>query len=213
MIDHRMNPISHKLQIVLRQKQILTPALMQMVRILQLNRLELKDMIAEEIAQNPLLEEVGEGGEELTPAELQVLLETQDRDPNQVDNEVLKLTKDALQSAYDTETDPVEQAGASAEAEVAAIEPAADTAPGVEDAFGQVDLDDFFRDFNEPGFRSQASDDSDKPGFEFFPVLTGDADLASHEPVGHVCAVSGCARGGGFHHRQSGRYRLSVHAD
>jgi len=62
-----MNPISHKLQIVLRQKQILTPALMQMVRILQLNRLELKDMIAEEIAQNPLLEEVGEGGEELTP--------------------------------------------------------------------------------------------------------------------------------------------------
>jgi RNA polymerase sigma-54 factor len=178
MIDHRMNPISHKLQIVLRQKQILTPALMQMVRILQLNRLELKDMIAEEIAQNPLLEEVGEGGEELTPAELQVLLETQDRDPNQVDNEVLKLTKDALQSAYDTENDPVEQAGASAEAEVAAIEPATDAAPGVEDAFGQVDLDDFFRDFNEPGFRSQASEESDKPGFEFF--LSSPVTLTSH---------------------------------
>ena len=173
-----MNPISHKLQIVLRQKQILTPALMQMVRILQLNRLELKDMIAEEIAQNPLLEEVGEGGDELTPAELQVLLETQDRDPNQVDNELLKLTKDALQSAYETETDPVEQAGASAEAEVAAIEPVADAAPGVEDAFGQVDLDDFFRDFNEPGFRSQAADDSDKPGFEFF--LSSPVTLTSH---------------------------------
>jgi RNA polymerase sigma-54 factor len=173
-----MNPISHRLQIVLRQKQILTPALMQMVRILQLNRLELKDMIAEEIAQNPLLEEVGEGGDELTPAELQVLLETQDRDPNQVDNEVLKLTKDALQSAYDTENDPAEQAGASAEAEIAAIEPATDAAPGVEDAFGQVDLDEFFRDFNEPGFRSQASDDSDKPGFEFF--LSSPVTLTSH---------------------------------
>ena len=84
-----MHPISHKLQIVLKQKQILTPALMQMVRILQLNRLELKDMIAEEIAQNPLLEEVGEGGDEITPAELQELLETQDRVPNQTDTEVL----------------------------------------------------------------------------------------------------------------------------
>ena len=51
-----MNPISHRLQIALKQKQILTPALMQMVRLLQLNRLELKDMISEEIAQNPLLE-------------------------------------------------------------------------------------------------------------------------------------------------------------
>jgi RNA polymerase sigma-54 factor len=173
-----MNPISHKLQIVLRQKQILTPALMQMVRILQLNRLELKDMIAEEIAQNPLLEEVGEGGEELTPAELQVLLETQDRDPNQVDNEVLKLTQDALQSAYETESDPVEQASASAEAEAAPIEPSTDTAPGAEDAFGQVDLDDFFRDFNEPGFRSQASEESDKPGFEFF--LSSPVTLTSH---------------------------------
>jgi len=105
-----MNPISHKLQIVLKQKQILTPALMQMVRILQLNRLELKDMIAEEIAQNPLLEEVGEGGDEITPAELQELLETQDRVPNQTDTEVLQLTQEALKQAYEHENEPAEAA-------------------------------------------------------------------------------------------------------
>lgn len=172
-----MNPISHKLQIVLRQKQILTPALMQMVRILQLNRLELKDMIAEEIAQNPLLEEVGEGGEELTPAELQVLLETQDRDPNQVDNEVLKLTQDALTQAYEGDNEPAEPVAAGGDSEAVTTEPVADAATA-EDAFGQVDLEDFFRDFNEPGFRSQSSEESDKPGFEFF--LSSPVTLTSH---------------------------------
>ena len=172
-----MNPISHKLQIVLKQKQILTPALMQMVRILQLNRLELKDMIAEEIAQNPLLEEVGEGGDEITPAELQELLETQDRVPNQTDTEVLQLTQEALKQAYEHENEPVEAAtGAEPETTVADTVPEPVVSP--EDAFGQVDLDEFFRDFNEPGFRTPASDDVDKPGFEFF--LSAPVTLTSH---------------------------------
>ena len=172
-----MNPISHKLQIVLKQKQILTPALMQMVRILQLNRLELKDMIAEEIAQNPLLEEVGEGGDEITPAELQELLETQDRVPNQTDTEVLQLTQEALKQAYEHENEPAEAAtGPEPETTVADTVPEPVVSP--EDAFGQVDLDEFFRDFNEPGFRTPASDDVDKPGFEFF--LSAPVTLTSH---------------------------------
>src|SRR5271157_4826075 len=107
-----MNPISHKLQIVLKQKQILTPALMQMVRILQLNRLELKDVISEEIAQNPLLEEVGEGGEEMTPAEVQEWLEAQDRNPNQTDSELVALTKAAVEQAYEGDAEPGEFAPA-----------------------------------------------------------------------------------------------------
>ena len=172
-----MNPISHKLQIVLKQKQILTPALMQMVRILQLNRLELKDMIAEEIAQNPLLEEVGEGGEEITPAELQVLLETQDRDPNQTDTEVLKLTQEALKQAYEHDSEPPEPAaGGEVEAAVADATPEPVVSP--EDAFGQVDLDEFFRDFNEPGYRTPAADERDQPSFEFF--LSTPVTLTSH---------------------------------
>ncbi len=112
---------------------------------------------------------MGEGGDELTPAELQVLLETQDRDPNQVDNEVLKLTKDALQSAYESENDPGEQAGAIAEAEVAAIEPLRTPPPEREDALGQGGPGtNSSATLTSPGFRSQAADDSDKPGFEFF---------------------------------------------
>jgi RNA polymerase sigma-54 factor len=172
-----MNPISHKLQIVLRQKQILTPALMQMVRILQLNRLELKDMIADEIAQNPLLEEVGEGGEELTPAEVQEWLEAQDRNPNQTDTELVEMTSESVKQAYETESEPGDHAQGS-ETEPIAGEQVTETAATTDDAFGQVDLDEFFRDFNEPGFRSPASEDPDKPSFEFF--LSSPVTLTSH---------------------------------
>jgi RNA polymerase sigma-54 factor len=48
-----------------------------MVTVLQLNRLELKDMITQEIAENPVLEESADGGEELTPEEVHALLETE----------------------------------------------------------------------------------------------------------------------------------------
>lgn len=51
-----------KLQLKVSQKQILTPGLVQMVSLLQLNKLELKAMIEQELMQNPVLEEIGEDG-------------------------------------------------------------------------------------------------------------------------------------------------------
>ena len=68
----------------LAQKQILTPSLLQMVTVLQLNRLELKEMINQEIVENPVLEESAEdAGEEITPEELMPLLEGERvADPN-----------------------------------------------------------------------------------------------------------------------------------
>lgn len=49
--------LSPRLQLKVSQKQILTPGLVQMVTVLQLNRLELKEMINQEIVNNPVLEE------------------------------------------------------------------------------------------------------------------------------------------------------------
>jgi RNA polymerase sigma-54 factor len=49
-----------KLSLKVAQRQILTPGLMQMVSVLALNRLELKEMIQAEIAENPVLEEMEE---------------------------------------------------------------------------------------------------------------------------------------------------------
>src|SRR5215472_4313034 len=47
-----------KLHLRVSQRQILTPGLVQMVSVLALNKLELKDMINAEMVENPVLEEL-----------------------------------------------------------------------------------------------------------------------------------------------------------
>ncbi len=49
--------LEHKLNLKVQQKQVLTPSLVQMVNLLALNKLELTDMIQQELVQNPVLEE------------------------------------------------------------------------------------------------------------------------------------------------------------
>src|SRR5436309_2294227 len=49
--------LSHKLSLKVSQRQILTPGLVQMVSVLALNKLELKDMINAEMIENPVLDE------------------------------------------------------------------------------------------------------------------------------------------------------------
>jgi RNA polymerase sigma-54 factor len=49
-----------KLSLKVAQRQVLTPGLMQMVSVLALNKLELKEMINTEIVENPVLEELDE---------------------------------------------------------------------------------------------------------------------------------------------------------
>src|SRR6516225_5360816 len=47
-----------RLNVRLSQKQVLTPGLVQMVSVLALNKLELRDMITAEMVENPVLEEL-----------------------------------------------------------------------------------------------------------------------------------------------------------
>jgi len=49
-----------KLSLKVAQRQILTPGLMQMVSVLALNKIELKEMIDAEMVENPVLEEIDE---------------------------------------------------------------------------------------------------------------------------------------------------------
>src|SRR5437016_4732738 len=50
--------LQHKLNLKVSQRQILTPGLVQMVSVLALNKIELKDMINAEMVENPVLEEL-----------------------------------------------------------------------------------------------------------------------------------------------------------
>jgi len=49
-----------KMSLKVSQRQVLTPGLMQMVSVLALNKLELKEMIDAEMVENPVLEEIDE---------------------------------------------------------------------------------------------------------------------------------------------------------
>jgi RNA polymerase sigma-54 factor len=59
------------LSLKVAQKQILTPGLVQMVSVLLLNKLELREMINQEMVANPVLEELGESVPSLEEVEQQ----------------------------------------------------------------------------------------------------------------------------------------------
>ena len=55
-----------RLNVKISQRQVLTPGLVQMVSVLALNKLELKEMINGELTENPVLEEIDESTETLS---------------------------------------------------------------------------------------------------------------------------------------------------
>lgn len=167
-----MGSLSPRIQLRVAQKQILTPGLVQMVTVLQLNRLELKDMISQEIAENPVLEE-GEGGEELSPEELQEVLGAE-RVADRADQSILDVTPSADEISETFATpDPIVETAAE---QAAAPEP---EAPKPEtDPFDQIDFGSYFDDYLDPGFKSPAAENVEKPSFETF--LSSPVTLADH---------------------------------
>lgn len=173
-----MSLLSQKLQLKVAQKQILTPGLVQMVTILQLNRLELKEMITQEMVKNPVLEEATEDGEELRPEELAPLLEGE-RVTNPADQAILEAAmvdgnqlegisgEISLNPNLYEAAEPVPD-GATPEV--------ADPAPA-SDPFEEIDFGSFFDDYLDPGYRSPAAESVEKPSFETFlsaPITLGD---------------------------------------
>ena len=81
--------LQHKLSVKLSQRQILTPGLVQMVSVLALNKLELKDMINAEMVENPVLEEL----EESVPLIDEIGRKEEDRDrPTKTSTEEAPIT-------------------------------------------------------------------------------------------------------------------------
>src|SRR5437879_2364009 len=179
-----MSSLSPRLQVRVQQKQILTPGLVQMVSLLQLNRLELKDMISAEIAQNPVLEESAEGAEELTPEELQPLLEAE-RLAEPADQSILEVTAGPPHDAegpFEAEATETEAATVAASVDLAAAEGTAapdappDTTPA--DPFDEIDFGTYFDEYLDPGYKSPASENIEKPSFETF--LSSPVTLSDH---------------------------------
>lgn len=167
-----MSHLSPRLEIKVSQKQTLTPGLVQMVTLLQYNRLELRELITRELAENPLLEEVTGVSEELTPVEEQALLEGE-RDPEPADLPILEAVQEALSPEP---TEFMLEGGESPEASDGAP---ADAPPATEtpDPFDEIDFGSFFEEYLDPGFRNPATEAVERPSFEAFlpaPVTLAD---------------------------------------
>jgi RNA polymerase sigma-54 factor len=92
--------LQHKLNVKLSQRQILTPGLVQMVSVLALNKLELKDMINAEMVENPVLEEL----EDAVP-----LLDDVGRQEEERDRLASKATSEEAAPVADEKKDPFEE--------------------------------------------------------------------------------------------------------
>ncbi|HUQ91019.1 MAG TPA: RNA polymerase factor sigma-54 [Bryobacteraceae bacterium] len=172
-----MSLLSPRLQLKVSQKQILTPGLVQMVTVLQLNRLELKEMISQEMSDNPFLEDSADG-EELTPQEVQTLLEAErvaepSPDGTSVEAAQAATRPDSYEATSDFEAEAGEPERPAATA--AAEEPAAAAAT---DSFDEIDFGSYFDDYLDPGYKTPAAESVDKPSFETF--LSSPETLSSH---------------------------------
>ncbi len=92
--------LQHRLNVKLSQRQILTPGLVQMVSVLALNKLELKDMINAEMVENPVLEEL----EDAIP-----LLDDVGRQEEERDRLAAKATSEEATPVADEKKDPFEE--------------------------------------------------------------------------------------------------------
>ena len=185
-----MSLLSPRLQLKVAQKQILTPGLVQMVTVLQLNRLELKEMLNQEMVKNPVLEEATDDGEEVSAEELQPLLEAE-RVHDPADKNILEAAMvdgnqlDGVSSEItlnpDLFTEPIVDGsgldGAGADTVLDPIAEAAE-APATADPFDEIDFGSFFDDYLDPGYKSPASESVEKPSFETF--LSAPVTLADH---------------------------------
>ena len=185
-----MSLLSPRLQLKVAQKQILTPGLVQMVTVLQLNRLELKDMITQEIVKNPVLEEATEEpGEEVTPEEMLPLLEAEpvvDAADRQILEAAVLSDANSLNGAGEAAINGTLFPDAEETASAAAATEAADMAapndplldqPATTDPFDEIDFGSFFDDYLDPGYKTPAAESVEKPSFETFlsaPETLGD---------------------------------------
>ncbi len=168
-----MSTLSPKLMLGVQQKQILTPGLVQMVTILQMTRMELKDMITLEIEQNPVLEEGQAGSDELSQEEMNSVFEAErTHDPS--DRSILEATHEPTAEFEAPEPAVVEFSPTSGEALI----PEAPAAEKTTDPFDEIDYGAYFDEYLDPGYKSPAAEVSDKPSFETF--LSSPITLSSH---------------------------------
>jgi RNA polymerase sigma-54 factor len=197
--------LEHKLNLKVQQKQLLTPSLVQMVNLLQLNKLELTDMIQQELVQNPVLEE----GTEIVEAP-ELAAESPDLTLSRNGSETPTLEHDDGETSYMEISEREKTVAENVDAKPP--EPETDGDP-----YGDIDLQSFDNYLNDGASRPRETEIFEKPSFENFiaktPTLTDHLEwqlglthvepairLACHSIIGnlnedgYLCAVDESGR-------------------
>jgi RNA polymerase sigma-54 factor len=158
-----------KLVTKLAQKQVLTPGLVQMVSLLTLNKLELTEMIQQELVQNPVLEEGTEIVETATP-DMEL---AQERPEHSEGSAVETAETDNTDAEYQALSEAAARDHCVTEPEAAAettIESAAppEPEPATDDPYADIDFQSFDQYLNDGASRPRETEIFEKPSFENF---------------------------------------------
>ncbi len=135
--------LEQKLSLKLSQRLVMTPTLQQAIKLLQMTRLELQDVVNQEMVANPVLEEQDP---EAVPAP--------DEDPSAAEARERNLAeapesgRDESGGAADAPAGPPQEERAAPPSEAPVPAPVVDpTTPAAVEAFREIDLEAFFGDY------------------------------------------------------------------
>ena len=144
--------LEQKIQLKLSQKLVMTQALQQAIKLLQMTRMELQEVVAQELTENPLLEESTD--EEGKPEEVEAENEAQAAAEAQTERDSGK-SDDAVAVADDASTVEKDR-----------------------DSFDEIDYEAYFQDYIEYGYNPRGSEEHE--AFPLENILTQPPDLADH---------------------------------
>jgi len=154
-----------KLVAKLAQKQVLTPGLVQMVSLLTLNKLELTEMIQQELVQNPVLEEGTEIVESTTP-EIELGQDSPESAQSEADVDGTDGEYQSLREAAERDH-CVTEPEATAETTIETAAPA-EPEPATDDPYADIDFQSFDQYLNDGASRPRETEIFEKPSFENF---------------------------------------------
>src|SRR5882672_1131012 len=187
--------MSYKQQLVINQSQrlVLTPQLRQRIEMLQMTKLELGELVSQQLAENPVLEE-------LTPDEVAVPPDEGNIDftepsggalngSGEIPENIVSAAErlDGAGQSYSVnemseggDSDAGYEAGATLSPEIAQVSVAGEAATeaardearepeiGERDSFEEIDYGTTFEEYLDPGYRTRETEVKETPSFEQF---------------------------------------------
>ncbi len=128
--------LEQKLNLRLSQRLVMTPSLQQAIKLLQMSKLELQDVLTQEIVENPLLEEEEEAVAAETPTEAEV--ESDASAAKEADVEAAPASPDVAETPVEKERD----------------------------SFDEIDFDSYFEDYLDSAYNPRQYEDTEQVPLE-----------------------------------------------